>query len=287
MQWVKVKKGDKIPKNAVLAGRNHADGVIYVAKAANGEVGKLNTEHKKVCHIWTHHAGKHLEGHILCCPKDRVAWVPYTKGKGLPAFAYCSGSKFHLDGDDFLYVGRHKSQESCGKINLHEDGVTMHHLWCDHVGMTTSGEILVELPEISKPKGKWILVGMGPKGSTITKHFSDEISTKEIKTTNNKFEVGSEASGKVWGAIDVKMSMNYSHEWGSSYEQAKNRKSGTSRTFTANYEPTYLWQWVGEMQLHSANTKIKKIIIDTEFFQATKTKKAPTDTPYAKDKTES
>jgi len=287
MKWVSVEKGDEIPKDAILAGKNSRDGVLYVAKAPNGEIGKLNTENKKVCHIWVHHAGKYEEGHILCCPEERVAWCPYEKGEALPAFAYCTGSTFHKDGDACLYVGRPKSQKSVGKINLHEDGVTMHNLWCQDLGRCTRGEILVELPEIHKPEGKWILVNMAPKGSTITKDYSNEISTRTIKTHNSKVEIGAEAGGKVWGAIDLKMSAKFSNEWGSSYEKAKIRKDGASTTFPANYETTYLWQWVGKMQLQSANLEMKKITIETEFFQATPTKEAPTDPPYAEDKTES
>jgi len=145
LQWVSVTRGDPLPAGAIQAGHYHKDGVLYIGKASNGEIGKYNIHNGRVYNLWTHDAGKWGSGQILVCPDDVVVWwCRYDKDDPLLPLAFQAGH-YHKDG--VLYVGRRdRGGQEVGKINVDNciggNNAKIHNLWCHDTGRHSSGEIL-------------------------------------------------------------------------------------------------------------------------------------------------
>lgn len=144
MSWVSVSKGDSLPQGAFLAGEWNADGVLYVGRSSDGEIGKYNVDSGcpggNVHNLWTHSGGRYSSGKILVIPPGKEAvWQPYSKGRALPKGAFQAG---HYPSDGVLFIG--KCNGEIGKLNMSNgrtDG-TMHNLWCHSQGRCSSGYIL-------------------------------------------------------------------------------------------------------------------------------------------------
>lgn len=67
IMWVKVRKGDPLPSDAVLGGNTSGDGDVYPCRSADSDIGKLNLEKGKVCSFWYHGAYfAKTDGEVLC-----------------------------------------------------------------------------------------------------------------------------------------------------------------------------------------------------------------------------
>ena len=204
--WKSVKKGDAIPYQAVKAGYRDGDGVLYIGKAENGEIGKYNTDHKTLYNLWAHNSGRHGKGYVFVCDPDRVIWREYKYGKELPTDAFLAGS-YKTDGGD-LYIGRRGGDRGgeVGKINVGSDGVTMHNMWCHASGKSTTGEILcVKEQLVSIVFGDLDLISESPKvahKATLENEGDSELAQKfkwteqETTTESLTIDVGFEYSVK-------------------------------------------------------------------------------------------
>mmetsp|Transcript_74994 Transcript_74994/g.171915 ORF Transcript_74994/g.171915 Transcript_74994/m.171915 type:complete len:450 (-) Transcript_74994:25-1374(-) len=124
-----------VPKSAILGSEHFkTDGQLYIGRASNGEIGKVNVSNGFLNHLWCHHSGRHLKGEVLC---GVAAWQAFQKGDAVPADAF-GGSHFQRDGQ--VLVGVSQDGE-IGKITLSNGN--LHHLWCHHTGKHREGKVLV------------------------------------------------------------------------------------------------------------------------------------------------
>ena len=192
--WKSVKKGDAIPYQAVKAGYTDTDGVLYIGKAENGEIGKYNTSNKTLKNLWASNSGKHDHGYIFVCDPDRVIWREYRYGGELPADAFLAGS-YPMDGD--LYIGRCGGDRGgeVGKINLKPDGVTMQNMWVHSTYFKyTTGEILcVREQLVSIVFGDLDLISETPKvvHKATLKNDGDTKLVQKFKWTEQQTTTGS------------------------------------------------------------------------------------------------
>lgn len=188
------KKYDEIPKNAFLAGNFRHDGVLYVGLAKEGEIGKINTTNETTCgklqHLWTHHHGKHTEGHILIEPiGTRFQWQRFKKGDPMPANILGPLGSFHHD-DGPLYAGRAiRDGQEVGKVNTKRGnpGDPLWHLWTHHNNKYLEGEVLVkrEFPIMCERIERQIAIFEG--GLDASNVFDKEVKIKVGHTNARKF----------------------------------------------------------------------------------------------------
>ena len=58
-KWVNIKRGDKIPNNAIYSGKDSSDDKVWVGRAINGEPGKINCNNNNSAtplmqNLWCH-----------------------------------------------------------------------------------------------------------------------------------------------------------------------------------------------------------------------------------------
>ena len=80
--WQKCCQGDMMPENAICIGNYHKDGLLWIGKSENGEIGKLTvvqeTQHSDrptILKLWTHYEGGHDSGFQVLCDKE----IPTTE----------------------------------------------------------------------------------------------------------------------------------------------------------------------------------------------------------------
>merc|ERR1711892_361456 len=66
-EWIRVKRGDKIPSEALSGGQSSQHGPVYICRSKDGEPGNLSVQNGTVykLHYQSHWTDKE-EGHILC-----------------------------------------------------------------------------------------------------------------------------------------------------------------------------------------------------------------------------
>jgi len=144
-----VKRGDKVPDNAIVAGQSSRDGVLYVGRVES-EVGKYNTvdgcEGSNVHNLWIEKSkwmdGAYAKGEILTLAEGWTAeWVAFSAGDELPDSAFVGG---HSLEDGMLFVGRVKGPGEVGKVRT-STGTTLGTIASFHArdaGDLEHGEIL-------------------------------------------------------------------------------------------------------------------------------------------------
>jgi len=138
-KWVPIKRGDAIPRDAVVVGSIPTEGVVWVGRAS-GEPGKINASDRKMNSFCGRDIGTKTEAEILCCPAENVKWLPSQKGQAIPSNAMKAGA---TPSDGPTYVARYEQEP--GKINV-QDGAYWN-FWGAKCGRKVDAEILVIVDE--------------------------------------------------------------------------------------------------------------------------------------------
>lgn len=208
MSWLTVRRGERLPVGAILAGATAADGMLYIGKTGS-EVGKYNvesgTDHKaeKVYNLWLPRSGPYASGEILCCPIDQqVKWERKRKGEPLPAGAFLAG---HTSADGALYVGRIAHNGEVGKLNVDSGlpGGKCHNLWTRDSGRQESYDVLCLLPKEVSIKLHLIPI---VKNLGNGKGHHKESKTLTVGSSNQQYDskMLTEITSKVEASVDIK-----------------------------------------------------------------------------------
>ena len=68
--WVEIKRGEEIPKNAIYSGKDQQNDRVWVGKSISGEPGKINcsnnsSKNPTMYNLWCHHSGQSSKAYIL------------------------------------------------------------------------------------------------------------------------------------------------------------------------------------------------------------------------------
>lgn len=139
--WVPIRRGTRIPENAVIGGHTTADGKTWVGRY-HGEAGKItgvaSDPAPLMYNFWGHHKGQHETAEILCANR-KYSWCHIQHGDMIACNSVEVGST-RTDGVN--YVGKAVDDGTVGKINtaLGE----MHKFW-GHGRNYSRGEKTAEL----------------------------------------------------------------------------------------------------------------------------------------------
>lgn len=143
--WQRIKRPDRIPETAVLAGSTKSDGDVYVGRNEHG-VGKLNHDKGTMWNIWVYGASATQEGEILLVT-GHTKWVKVKRYDEVPPNAVVTG---HTASEGSMYACRSRDGE-VGKLTL-DKGKVYSMYYHGHWTAKTEGEILcVDTPQIAGP----------------------------------------------------------------------------------------------------------------------------------------
>ena len=127
LTWINKYRNDKIPSNAVYAGKYNTDGDVYVGRIKISP-GKVNTDKNKIWNYWVQNMNCSQGGQILICDYE-YKWLLLNRGENIPSNAIYSGTD---ERGDKVWVGKSLEHEP-GKITCIEnkaDPLQMKKLWC-------------------------------------------------------------------------------------------------------------------------------------------------------------
>ena len=127
-QWIVLKRGDSLPKNAVYAGVTAVDGKMYVAKMDNSP-GKVNLKDGKIWNFWSQNYNSRQESEVLVV-NGKCIWKEINQGDLIPENAVHVGYDYNLHK---VWVGKDITTDEPGKITCidsDDEKPKMCKLWC-------------------------------------------------------------------------------------------------------------------------------------------------------------
>ena len=127
-QWIVLKRGDYLPKNAVYAGVTAVDGKMYVAKMDNSP-GKVNLKDGKIWNFWSQNYYSRQESEVLVV-NGKCKWKEINQGDLIPENAVYVGYDYKLHK---VWVGKDITTDEPGKITCldsNDKEPKMCKLWC-------------------------------------------------------------------------------------------------------------------------------------------------------------
>ena len=148
-EWIRMKRGDQIPKNAVYAGQTDADSIVYIGKMDNSP-GKVNLKNGTIYNFWSQNYNSREEGELLI-NHGISKWVELKYGEDIPENAVFGGRDFNRDK---VWVGKDVTTDEPGKITVHDSNNStpqMCRLWCHSYWRTADVKIAYVLVIEPKP----------------------------------------------------------------------------------------------------------------------------------------
>eukprot|EP00929_Paragymnodinium_shiwhaense_P086761 TRINITY_DN47203_c0_g1_i1.p1 TRINITY_DN47203_c0_g1~~TRINITY_DN47203_c0_g1_i1.p1 ORF type:complete len:2659 (+),score=557.61 TRINITY_DN47203_c0_g1_i1:88-8064(+) len=141
VEWVPIRRGTPMPRNAVDAGEGTADARRYYIGRVNGEPGWIEAKGNTMWTFSGHLQGEFPQAEVLVVASTASkTWTPLQRGQLLPRSAVETGST-HTDGP--CCVGRYNGEP--GKINRNPDR-RMWSFWGSKSNQSLSAEILLIQP---------------------------------------------------------------------------------------------------------------------------------------------
>jgi len=138
-RWMKIRRGERIPDDAVIAGTTDADGSVWVGRF-NGEAGKINATEDSagesiMFNFWGHNCRAKKEADILVCKENRRRWIDMKRGDRIPLHVVEAGQT-STDGVNFVA----KFSGHAGKINVDKEN-NMWNFWSHGPGCKQAAQI--------------------------------------------------------------------------------------------------------------------------------------------------
>jgi hypothetical protein len=180
-KWIPMKRGDKLPDNAVYSGQTGTDGTVYVAKIDNSP-GKVNLQNDKIYNFWSQNYNSRSKGEVLVSYGINY-WKELKYGNRIPDGAVLGGRDYN---SDKVWVGKDTATDEPGKITCLDSSVSnpnMCRLWCHTYWRTADVKIANILIIKPKPIIKPIIESKDDSdwGKTLQyKRTTESIKTKSV-----------------------------------------------------------------------------------------------------------